>query len=197
MNSTPFLMKLSNELILGSGSPRRKQLLQDAGFKFQVKTIPFDEVFPNELEPENVAEFLAIGKNREQRKNIADQIVLTADTVVIHKNKILGKPNSSKEAIQTIKSLSGDIHEVITGVCISTRQKLISFSSGTEVKLKKLSSEEIEFYVTNFQPMDKAGSYAIQEWIGLIGVEWIKGAYYNVVGLPIAEVYEILLKEFR
>ncbi|MBC6410649.1 MAG: septum formation protein Maf [Ekhidna sp.] len=190
-------MKLSNELILGSGSPRRKQLLQDAGFKFQVKTIPFDEVFPNELEPENVAEFLAIGKNREQRKNIADQIVLTADTVVIHKNKILGKPNSSKEAIQTIKSLSGDIHEVITGVCISTRQKLISFSSGTEVKLKKLSSEEIEFYVTNFQPMDKAGSYAIQEWIGLIGVEWIKGAYYNVVGLPIAEVYEILLKEFR
>ncbi|MBC6401321.1 MAG: septum formation protein Maf [Ekhidna sp.] len=190
-------MKLSNELILGSGSPRRKQLLQDAGFKFQVKTIPFDEVFPNELEPENVAEFLAIRKNREQRKNIADQIVLTADTVVIHKNKILGKPNSSKEAIQTIKSLSGDIHEVITGVCISTRQKLISFSSGTEVKLKKLSSEEIEFYVTNFQPMDKAGSYAIQEWIGLIGVEWIKGAYYNVVGLPIAEVYEILLKEFR
>ena len=197
MSSTPFSTKLSNELILGSASPRRKQLLRDAGFEFQVRVIPFDEVFPNEMNPEDVAAFLAKGKNERQRKSVSTQIVLTADTVVIHENKILGKPESPEEAIQTLKLLSSDTHLVVTGVCISDSQKSVSFSSKTEVKFRELTDEEIDFYVTNFHPKDKAGSYAIQEWIGLIGVEWIKGDYYNVVGLPIVKVYETLLKEFR
>ena len=197
MSSTPFSTKLSNELILGSASPRRKQLLRDAGFEFQVRVVPFDEVFPNEMNPEDVAAFLAKGKNERQRKSVTTQIVLTADTVVIHENKILGKPESPEEAIQTLKLLSSDTHLVVTGVCISDSQKSVSFSSKTEVKFRELTDEEIEFYVTNFHPKDKAGSYAIQEWIGLIGVEWIKGDYYNVVGLPIVKVYETLLKEFR
>ena len=197
MSSTPFSTKLSNELILGSASPRRKQLLRDAGFEFQVRVVPFDEVFPNEMNPEDVAAFLAKGKNERHRKSVTTQIVLTADTVVIHENKILGKPESPEEAIQTLKLLSSDTHLVVTGVCISDSQKSVSFSSKTEVKFRELTDEEIEFYVTNFHPKDKAGSYAIQEWIGLIGVEWIKGDYYNVVGLPIVKVYETLLKEFR
>ncbi|MDE0470540.1 MAG: Maf family nucleotide pyrophosphatase [Ekhidna sp.] len=190
-------MKLSNELILGSASPRRKRLLRDAGFEFQIRVVPFYEVFPNEMNPEDVAELLAKGKNDRQRRSMTTQIVLTADTVVIHEKKVLGKPDSPEEAIQTLKSLSNDTHVVVTGVCISDRQQSVSFSSKTEVKFRKLADEEIEFYVSNFQPKDKAGSYAIQEWIGLIGAEWIKGDYYNVVGLPIVKVYETLLKEFR
>jgi len=196
MNSNPFLMKLSSKLILGSGSPRRKQLLQDAGFDFEVITIDYNEVFPDELNAHEVEEYLAKQKNALQRKHLSDEIVLTADTVVIHENKVLGKPENGEEALQTIKSLSNQVHDVVTGVCISNRQNSISFSSVTAVKFKELTQHEIEYYVAQFKPFDKAGSYAIQEWIGLIGVEWIRGSFYNVVGLPVSEVYTSLLREF-
>lgn len=195
-NLTPFSMKLSNKLILGSGSPRRKQLLEEAGFQFEVRTIDYDESFSASMKTSEVAEFLARNKNMEQRKTLTNEIVLTADTVVVHEGKILGKPVSNAEAISTISSLSGQVHQVVTGVCISDATKSISFSATTEVKFKELTSSEIEFYVHGFQPMDKAGSYAIQEWIGLVGVQWIKGSFYNVVGLPISEVYHTLKENF-
>ena len=189
-------MKLSNKLILGSGSPRRKQLLLDAGFDFEVRTIDYDETFPEHLPADEVAEFLAKEKNREQRKALKEELVLTADTVVIHRDTVLGKPKNADEAIETIHSLSGQTHQVITGVCVSSKEKMTSFSVTTEVKFKALTSAEVAHYVSRFQPMDKAGSYAIQEWIGLIGVEWIKGSFYNVVGLPVSAVYQLLLNEF-
>ncbi len=190
-------MKLSSDLILGSHSPRRKQLLQEAGFDFIVRTIPFDEAFPASLDAVKVASYLAEGKNKSQRVAANDEIVLTADTVVIHNNEILGKPINSEEAERTIRRLSGQSHLVITGVCISNAHKTITFSSTTEVKFNTLTLDEISFYVNQYQPLDKAGSYAIQEWIGLIGIEWIKGSYYNVVGLPISHVYNVLMNEFQ
>ncbi|MEM6737128.1 MAG: Maf family nucleotide pyrophosphatase [Bacteroidota bacterium] len=189
-------MRLSSRLILASGSPRRKQLLQDAGFDFEVKTVPFEEVFPEDMESERVAEFLAIGKNDAYRKTLGNELVLTADTIVVFNDQILGKPKNEQEAINTLKLLSGEIHEVITGVCISLLETQHSFSCKTQVKFKSLLDEEIEFYIQNYRPMDKAGSYAIQEWIGLIGIEWINGSYYNVVGLPVHEVYQLLKNKF-
>ncbi|MEM0940115.1 MAG: Maf family nucleotide pyrophosphatase [Bacteroidota bacterium] len=190
-------MRLSNRLILASGSPRRKQLLQDAGFDFEVKTVPFEEVFPEDMASEKVAEFLAIGKNEAHRKALENElIILTADTVVVFNDQILGKPKDEREAINTLNLLSGEIHDVITGVCISLLELQHSFSCKTQVKFKSLSDKEIKLYVENYKPMDKAGSYAIQEWIGLIGIEWINGSYYNVVGLPVHEVYQLLKDKF-
>ncbi len=189
-------MKLSAKVILASGSPRRKQLLQDAGISFEVKTTDFEETFPPDMPAENVAEYLAIGKNQASRKNFESELIITADTVVIFNDQILGKPKDHSEAIQTIGLLSGKVHEVVTGVCISDPFKQIAFSSSTRVKFSNLASAEIERYVKEFQPLDKAGSYAIQEWIGLIGIEWIHGSFYNVVGLPVHEVYRILKAEF-
>lgn len=196
MNSAPSLIALSNKLILASGSPRRKQLLTELGLSFEVKTIPFEETFPDDLEGNKVAEYLAVGKNEAHRKHFSKEIILTADTVVLFNDRILGKPVSDSEAIKTLQLLSGKIHEVITGVCISSPEQQLSFSCTTKVKFAELSDQEISSYVSHFQPMDKAGSYAIQEWIGLIGIEWIEGSYYNVVGLPVSEVYKALKKHF-
>lgn len=189
-------MEHSNSFILASGSPRRKQLLQDAGFEFEVKTIPFEEDFPDTMDASQVAEFLAIGKNNAHRAVFSKEVIVTADTVVIYNEEILGKPQNGEEAVKTLKKLSGNTHKVVTGVCISSDKNQQSFSVTTEVKFKSLSETEIDHYVVKFNPMDKAGSYAIQEWIGLIGVEWIKGSFYNVVGLPVHEVYETLRKDF-
>ena len=189
-------MKHLNKLILASGSPRRKQLLESAGFQFEVRSVSIDEVFPDDLEVDKVAEYLAVAKNEANRKVADDEIILTADTVVVYGHQILGKPNDVQEAAEVIRLLSGQIHRVITGVCISSPQKSIAFSSTTQVKFKMLTSDEIDHYVSTFQPLDKAGSYAIQEWIGLIGVEWINGSFYNVVGLPVDRVYDELHKNF-
>jgi len=192
MNSILFLMKLSNKLILASGSPRRKELLEKLGVEFEVKTIQVEETFSHELRVTEVAEFLAVKKNRANRRARQDEVIITADTVVIHDNQILGKPDNEQDAISTLQKISGKTHKVVTGVCISSPDLEQSFSVTTEVKFRELLAEEIEYYVSAFKPMDKAGSYAIQEWIGLIGVEWIKGSFYNVVGLPVFEVYQTL-----
>lgn len=189
-------MKHFNNLILASKSPRRKQLLEQVGFTFDVKTIEFDEVFPEDLETSKVAEYLAIEKNKAHREAFKSGTIITADTVVIFTDKILGKPTDEDEAHKVLKLLSGKIHQVMSGVCISNEEKLISFSNLTEVKFHELTDEEINHYVKTASPMDKAGSYGIQEWIGLIGVEWIKGSYFNVVGLPIDQVYKSLITEF-
>ena len=189
-------MKHFNKLILASKSPRRKQLLTDAGFKFEVKTIDFDEVFPNGLNVEKVAEFLAVEKNKAHRLALNRGTIITADTVVIFSDQILGKPKNEREAAQVLKLLSGKIHQVVTGVCISDENKQVSFSNMTEVKFRDLTTGEITHYINQAPPLDKAGSYGIQDWIGLIGVEWIKGSFYNVVGLPVDEVYNKLKDQF-
>ncbi len=186
----------SNSLILGSQSPRRKQLLEEAGFKFRVETIDFDEVFPQDMPVHNVAEYLATEKNKAFRKIHKKEIVLTADTVVIVNNKILGKPKNEDEAINMLSSLSGIVHQVVTGICISNDTKQHSTSVTTEVKVKPLSIKEINHYISNFSPFDKAGAYGIQEWFGLVAVEWVKGSYYNVVGLPVDKVYNLLTEDF-
>lgn len=183
-------------LILASKSPRRKQLLEQAGFQFEVKTIPFDEVFPDELSAEKVAEYLAVEKNKAHRQQLPNATIITADTVVVFTDQVLGKPKDAEDAFKTLKILSGKIHQVFSGVCISNLEKQRSFTSLTEVKFKELTDDEIKYYIENYKPFDKAGSYGIQEWIGLVGVEWIKGSFYNVVGLPIEEVYRILKNDF-
>ncbi|MEO9484503.1 MAG: Maf family nucleotide pyrophosphatase [Ekhidna sp.] len=189
-------MKHFNNLILASKSPRRKQLLLDAGFKFEVKTIAFDEIFPEDMDPLKVAEYLAVEKNKAHRTAFGTGTIITSDTVVIFNDRILGKPKDLKEAQSVLRVLSGKIHQVISGVCISNEDKQVSFSNLTEVKFRDLAADEISHYIELAPPLDKAGSYGIQDWIGLIGVEWIKGSYYNVVGLPVDEVYKTLKEEF-
>lgn len=189
-------MKHSNKLILGSQSPRRKELLEKAGFTFDVLSIDFEEVFSDELAPVEVAEYLAIEKNKAYRNVCNDETVITADTVVIADNKILGKPKDGEEAMKMLQLLSGRTHLVASGVAISSPDQHQSFSNITEVKVKLLSTKEIAYYVDGYGPMDKAGAYGIQEWFGLTAVEWIKGSYFNVVGLPIHEVYEALTTNF-
>ena len=196
MNLTRSLMKHLNRLILGSQSPRRKELLEKAGFTFKIEMIDFDESFPKELPSLDVAEYLAIEKNKAYRESFNDEVIITADTVVISNDRILGKPEDRNEAIKMLSLLSDTSHSVTTGVCISDAKKQHVINSSTEVKVKTLSIKEIDYYVDNFSPFDKAGAYGIQEWFGLIAVEWIKGSFFNVVGLPIDQVYSILKSDF-
>lgn len=190
-------MKPMNKLILGSQSPRRHSLLKDAGFAFEVQKLAVDESFPDTLKPVDVAEFLAKEKNSVYRKHFPGYTILTADTVVIHADQILGKPVDANEAERMLRALSDDIHEVVTGVYISDNSKSVSFRSVTQVKTKALSAREIDHYISHFRPYDKAGAYGIQEWFGLIAVEWIQGSFYNVVGLPIDLVYKTLVETFN
>ena len=189
-------MKHFNNLILASKSPRRKQLLEAAGFQFEVKTIEFEETFDEEMDVAKVAEYLAIEKNKAHREAFGSGTIITSDTVVIFNDRILGKPTDASDAKNVLKLLSGKIHQVMSGVCISNNEKQVSFSNLTEVKFRELTEAEIDHYITTEPPTDKAGSYGIQDWIGLIGVEWIKGSYYNVVGLPVDELYAVLKDEF-
>lgn len=190
------MIKLSGNLILGSGSPRRKDLLQSLGFDFETKVMDFDESYPQDMSVHDVPLYLAKAKNESIRASCLDEIVITADTMVIHNSKALGKPQNEEEAIDTISGLAGHLHEVVTGVCISNGTYTDAFSTTTKVKMSALSRHEIEYYVRNFKPMDKAGSYAIQEWIGLVGVEYIEGSYPNVMGLPASHVYDALKTHF-
>lgn len=190
-------MRHFNNLILASNSPRRKQLLKELGLDFEVFTIPgLEEDFPESMNVDEVAKYLAVQKNIPYRQKFEDKIIISADTVVISKGEILGKPASKSEATDVLMQLSGETHKVMSGVCISDAQKTISFSSTTEVKFHPLTTTEISHYVNTWPPMDKAGSYGIQEWIGLVGVEWIKGSYFNVVGLPVDQLYKRLISEF-
>ncbi len=184
-----------NKLILGSGSPRRAQLLKDLGFQFQVRSSDIEEVFEPDKSPDEVARSLAKQKN-QAIKIEKNETLLTADTVVSIEDQILGKPVDKQEAIEMLQLQSGKVHQVITGVSFKSKDQHITRSELTEVKFKSLSEDEIRFYVETFKPMDKAGAYGIQEWIGQIGIEWIKGSYYNVVGLPTHLVYEILTEKF-
>jgi len=183
------------KLILASASPRRQQLMKDAGFTFEVWLKNVEEKYPQELHWENVPEYLSKVKASAFREELkADEVLIPADTVVCIHDRILGKPADRKEAISMLQELSGNRHLVVTGVSVTTRTEQLSFSSRTDVFFKRLSNEEIEFYVDTYKPFDKAGAYGIQEWIGYIGIERIEGSFYNVMGLPIQKLYETLRK---
>lgn len=177
-------------LILASQSPRRRELLAGSGLEFQLaERFECDESYPA-MPLTDVAEYLSRKKSDAYPTELAEaDILLTADTVVIACGEILGKPHSRDEAIAMLQTLSGATHEVATGVTLRTSTKSHSFTSVSKVRFRPLSREEIEYYVDNYHPMDKAGSYGIQEWIGYVGIEHIDGSFYNVMGLPIQRLY--------
>lgn len=186
---------MSNTLILASNSPRRQQLLRDAGLPFKVRVLPVDEVFPEDLPAEEVAEYLAIKKGKAQQEAMQpDEIVITADTTVIIDDVVLNKPENEAEAFRMLERLSGRQHQVITGVCITYRDQQISFSGATQVNFRQINKSEIAYYVEHYRPFDKAGAYAIQEWIGMVAITRIEGSYFNVVGLPIEKLFTTLTK---
>ena len=181
-------------IILGSSSPRRKELLAAMGFEFRTMSPDIDESFSDEMPVENVPAFLAESKANALVDSLEkNDLLICSDTVVILNNKILGKPSDREDAISILQQLSGNTHSVITGVALKSFTKTKVFSVKTEVKFAKLNLEQIEFYVDNYHPFDKAGSYGIQDWIGLIGVEKIEGSYSNVMGLPTFELNKAIL----
>ena len=208
------------KIILGSNSPRRKELLAGLDLPFEVKVIPgIDESFPETLDAYDTAEYIASKKavaykellNLDAEEEIAlakkgeKLVVLTADTVVIApaldeqndqegRGIILGKPKDEADAYRMLEMLSGKTHHVVTGVCLTSRESQRKFSVVTEVSFKKLTPDEIHYYVTNYKPFDKAGAYGIQEWIGYVGCTGLKGSYFNVMGLPVQRIYEELQK---
>jgi septum formation protein len=184
---------MTKKLILGSGSPRRKELLAGLGFDFEVRTKDTDEHYPESLALADVPEYLAELKAKALFADLSEEeIVLCADTIVILKGRILGKPTSREEAIEMLTELSGETHEVITGVFIGNKSFQTCFSDRTEVTFGKLTQSEIANYIDNYKPYDKAGSYGVQEWIGYVAVEKMNGSYTTVMGLPTHLVYREL-----
>lgn len=180
-------------IILASKSPRRKQLLEELGIPFKVKIKDINEVYPDDLLVENIPEFLAELKAEAFKNNIsAKDLLITSDTIVCLDGKVLEKPKDYDQAFKMLLELSGKTHQVLTGVCLLSKTKKVSFTATTDVHFKELSNDEISYYICNFKPYDKAGAYGIQEWIGHIAVAWIKGSYFNVMGLPIQRLYEEL-----
>ena len=180
-------------IILGSASPRRKELLSDIGLEFSIQTTDKEEDYPTNLKEHEIAEFLAKQKVKFLSENLSKtDLLITADTIVSFKGELLNKPKNKEQAFNTLSKLSGNTHKVITGVCIKNHQKEIAFSTITFVTFNKLTEKEINLYINNFNPFDKAGAYGIQDWIGKIGIKSIEGSYSNVVGLPTAEVYQQL-----
>lgn len=186
------------KIILASGSPRRKELLKLLDIDFTVDTVnSFEEKFDPSTPHEEVPQLMSEGKSYGFHRPLAeDEVLITADAMVLCDKLIMGKPHGRAEAVAMLESLSGKVHEVITGVTIRSLKKKVSFSDKTLVHFKKLTLEEIEYYVDKYKPYDKAGAYAIQEWIGYAGIRSIEGSVYNVVGLPVDRVYEEL-KSFK
>jgi septum formation protein len=179
-------------IILASKSPRRQQLLKELGFSFEIREIDVEEDFQERLSREEIPLYLAEKKSEAFGAVPERSVLLTSDTIVWVNGEALNKPADRKEAIEMLQTLSGRMHEVITAVCLrsSTHQKM--FHVVTDVHFRRISNEEIEFYVDQFKPFDKAGAYGIQEWIGYIGIEKINGSFYNVMGLPLMELYQEL-----
>lgn len=184
------------KVILASNSPRRKELLSGLGVGYEVRTLPdIEETYPGDLKAGDIPLYIAREKAEAYREIISpDELIITADTIVWLNGKVLGKPADREDALRMLRSLSGCTHDVFTGVCLTTTGWQRSFIAATEVRFAKLSEEEITYYVDCFLPMDKAGSYGIQEWIGYIGVENITGSYFNIMGLPIQRLYQELKK---
>lgn len=185
---------LDKNIILASGSPRRRELMTQADLEFTVADkYEIDEIFPALMPAHEVPLFLAMQKSQAYPIPLAkDDILITADTVVIVDNEVIGKPTDRLDAIEMIGRISGTMHEVVTGVVIRTATQTIEFDSLSRVWLRELSAEEIEYYVDTYSPMDKAGAYGIQEWIGCTAIERIEGSFYNVMGLPVQMLYQKL-----
>lgn len=184
------------KVILASNSPRRKDLLAGLGVEYEVRTLPdLDESFPKHLQGADIPLYISKEKaDAYQAMMLPDELIITADTIVWHQEQVLGKPVDRDDALRMLRTMSGGTHDVFTGVCLTTTQWQRSFTSQTKVTFATLSEEEMEYYVDKFQPMDKAGAYGVQEWIGFIGVENISGSYYNIMGLPVQRLYRELLK---
>ena len=182
------------DIILASGSPRRRELLEGLGLDFEIQCLKsIDESYPSDLPHNEIAEYISKKKAAAYKQvMLPSQLIITADTVVVSDKGILGKPKDRQDAINMLMTLSGKTHQVITGVTITAIDKQVSFSSTTDVVFDNITTEEAEFYVDNYNPMDKAGAYGIQEWIGYVAVKGISGSYYNVMGLPIQKLYTIL-----
>ena len=189
---------LKYKLILASNSPRRKELLAGLGVPFEVRVLQdIDEHYPENLPVNEVARYIAKEKADAYRRIVAaDELIITADTVVIVGDEILGKPVDEADAVRMLKLLSGRTHQVTTGVCLLTAEKERCFNVTTDVTFKTLTDEEIHYYVNRYRPFDKAGAYGIQEWIGYIGVTGLNGSYYNVMGLPVQRIYQELTKHY-
>lgn len=187
---------MTQKLIVATNSPRRQELMKNTGFRFEIFSRNIDESISADTPTDQIAKRISEKKNAAYRELLGDEIILTADTIVINENKVLGKPKSPEDAFQMLESLSGKKHEVVSGVSISSKEKCVVFDDLTEVYFKLLSTDEITHYIKKFNPFDKAGAYGIQEWIGMIGVEKINGSFYNVMGLPIHKAYDILKSEF-
>lgn len=183
-------------LLLASNSPRRKELLGKLQLPFTVQTIEVDETLPTAINPKGAALYLAKVKSKALAHVAHNQIVITTDTIVLSGSTILGKPDSNEDAFDMLKSLSGKTHVVITGVCLRSNDKILSFDTTTRVTFGKLDEAEIDFYIKSGNAMDKAGAYGIQDWIGMVGVKSITGCYYNVMGLPIFDLYKHLKASF-
>ena len=182
-------------IILGSQSPRRKELFAGLNLPFRVEVREVDEHFPAEMKSTDVPEYLSVVKTFPFQADFGqDRLLITADTIVLIDDQVLGKPMDYAHAFEMLQKLSGRKHVVITGVCINSVHKQITFSDHTDVWFKSLSNNEIDYYLTHYHPYDKAGSYGVQEWIGYVAIEKIEGSYFNVMGLPVQRLYEELLK---
>jgi septum formation protein len=182
---------MNYKLVLASNSPRRRELLAGLGLDFQVRVLPnIDESYPATLKATETAEYIANKKAAAYRRLMADdELIITADTVVIVGDEVLGKPADDQEARLMLQKLSGRSHQVVTGVCLTTISRQTSFSVTTDVTFKPLADDEINYYIKKCQPFDKAGAYGIQEWIGYIGCTGLQGSYYNVMGLLVQRIY--------
>lgn len=182
------------KVILASNSPRRKELLSGLGIDYEVRTLPdVDESYPESLQGADIPLYISKEKADAYRALLqSGELMITADTIVWLDGRVLGKPKDREDALQMLRDMSGRTHEVFTGVCITTTDWQRSFAAQTEVRFAQLTEEEITYYVDRYQPMDKAGSYGVQEWIGFIGVENISGSYFNIMGLPVQRLYREL-----
>ena len=179
------------KIVLASGSPRRQQFFKDLGLDYEIRLREIDEVYPNHLKAEEITDYLAELKGKAFEGNLNDkEILITSDTIVWHNDNALGKPKDAKDAFEMLKRLSNETHQVITSVSFKTNDKVTTFHDYTEVTFTVLTDEMIQYYIENFKPFDKAGSYGIQDWIGLVGVKSINGSYTNVMGLPTHLVFD-------
>lgn len=192
------MLKLDYHIILASNSPRRRELLSGLGLDYEVRTLPgIDESYPDTLSGEEIPVYISSKKASAYLDALKEnELLITADTIVWLDGRVLGKPSDEEDARQMLRDLSGKTHQVITGVTLATTSFQKSFASVSQVTFATLTEEEINYYVTHYHPMDKAGSYGVQEWIGFIGVERIEGSYFNVMGLPVQRLYRELKEGF-
>lgn len=186
------MLLLTKPLVLASNSPRRKQLLKESGFQFDVEVLPTDETYPEGLSTDEIAGYISSQKAEMFRGTHLDRLVLTADTVVLYENEMLGKPADIEDATRMLSLLSGTTHKVVTAVSLLTDHKITTLSDVAVVTFRNLEFTEIKYYIEQYKPFDKAGAYGIQEWIGVVGIEKIEGSFYTIMGLPVHLVYQLL-----